>query len=146
MSGDHRAVVCETRVRVRYAETDQMGIVYHSNHFIWFEIGRVELMRQLGFAYRDIEQNDGLFIAVADARCRYKGPVRYDEEVIVRTHLKNVRESMIRFGYELVRPADAALLAQGETTHVITDRNLRPARLPEKYLRAFRSATGEHGS
>ena len=95
--GNHSPVIAESHIRVRYAETDQMGVVYHSNYFIWFEIGRVELMRQLGFPYRDIEQNDGLFIAVADARCRYKAPARYDDEVIVRTHLKNVRESLVKF-------------------------------------------------
>ena len=108
--------VNETRVRVRYAETDQMGVVYHSNHFIWFEIGRVEFLRQLGFSYKDMEAADGCFIAVVDARCRYKAPARYDEEIIVRTHLKNIRESVIHFGYELVRSSDGVLLAEGETT------------------------------
>jgi acyl-CoA thioester hydrolase len=142
VSPPHTPVVCETRVRVRYAETDQMGVVYHSNHFIWFEIGRVELMRQLGFAYHDIEKDDGLFIAVADARCRYKAPVRYDDEVIVRTQLKNVRESFVHFGYEIVRAGDAELLAEGETTHIVTDKQMQIARLPEKYLQAFRAAMG----
>ncbi len=143
MSGANQPpFVAENRVRVRYAETDQMGVVYHSNYFIWFEIGRVELMRQLGFPYRDIEQNDGLFIAVADARCRYKAPARYDDEVIVRTHLKNVRESLVNFGYEVVRAGDGTLLAEGETTHIVTDKQMKPARLPEKYLQAFRAATG----
>jgi len=141
-----RPVVAENRLRVRYAETDQMGVVYHSNYFIWFEIGRVELMRQLGFPYRDIEQNDGLFIAVADARCRYKAPARYDDEVIVRTHLKNVRESFVNFGYELVSASDGTLLAEGETTHIVTDKQMKPARLPEKYLQAFRAATGRPGT
>jgi acyl-CoA thioester hydrolase len=141
--GNPLAAVSETSLRVRYAETDQMGVVYHSNYFIWFEIGRVELMRQLGFSYRDIEQNDGLFIAVADARCRYKAPARYDEEIIVRAHLKNVRESLIHFGYEVVRPSDGALLAEGETTHIVTDRNMKAARLPGKYLQAFRVATAK---
>jgi acyl-CoA thioester hydrolase len=140
--GNHSPVVAESRLRVRYAETDQMGVVYHSNHFIWFEIGRVELMRQLGFSYRDMEQNDDLFIAVADARCRYKAPARYDDEVIVRTHLKNVRESVVHFGYELVRASDGALLADGETTHIVTDKQMKTARLPEKYLQAFRAAIG----
>ena len=102
----------ETRVRVRYAETDQMGVVYHSNHFIWFEIGRVEFLRQLGFSYKDMEASDGCFIAVVDARCRYKAPARYDEEIIVRTHLKNIRESVIHFGYELVRASDGVILAE----------------------------------
>ena len=80
-------------IRVRYAETDQMGVVYHSNHFIWFEVGRVELLRQLGFTYKDMEREDGCFIAVVDARCRYKAPVHYDDEIIVRTYLKHVRET-----------------------------------------------------
>ncbi len=140
---NHRPVVCETRVRVRYAETDQMGVVYHSNYFIWFEIGRVELMRQLGFSYRDIERDDGLFIAVVDARCRYKAPVRYDDEVIIRTHLKNVRESAVHFGYELVRANDGELLAEGETTHIVTDAQMKATPLPERYLSAFRSAAGK---
>jgi len=113
--------VSEVRLRVRYAETDQMGVVYHANYFIWFEVGRVELLRQLGFSYRDMEQNDGCFIAVVDARCRYKAPARYDDEVLVRTHLKNVRESLVHFGYELVRVRDSVLLAEGETTHIVTD-------------------------
>ena len=82
----------ESRVRVRYAETDQMGVVYHSNFFIWFEIGRVELLRQMGFTYKEMEARDGCYIAVVDARCRYKSPARYDDEILIRTHLKNVRE------------------------------------------------------
>jgi len=139
---EHHPVICESRLRVRYAETDQMGVVYHSNHFIWFEIGRVELMRQLGFSYRDMEQNDGCFIAVVDARCRYKAPAHYDDEVIVRTHLKNVRESVVHFGYELVRADDGTLLAEGETTHIVTDAQMNATPLPEKYMRVFREAVG----
>ena len=141
MNGNGR--VCETRVRVRYAETDQMGVVYHANHFVWFEIGRVEMLRQLGFSYRDMEQNDGCFIAVADARCRYKAPAHYDEEIIVRTHLKNVRESVIHFGYELVRAQDGMVLAEGETTHVVTNAEMKKAVLPEKYMTVFREAAGK---
>ena len=138
----HQPAISETRVRVRYAETDQMGVVYHSNYFIWFEIGRVELMRQLGFSYRDMEHSDGLFIAVVDARCRYKAPARYDDEVIVHTHLKNVRESVVHFGYELVRAEGSDLLAEGETAHIVTDSQMKMMPLPEKYLKAFREAAG----
>ena len=130
----------EIRLRVRYAETDQMGVVYHANHFIWFEVGRVEFLRQLGFSYREMEESDGCCIAVVDARCRYKAPARYDDEIIVRTHLKNVRESMVHFGYELVRASDGALLAEGETTHVVTDAEMKKRAIPEKYLQAFRDA------
>jgi acyl-CoA thioester hydrolase len=131
---------CEVRLRVRYAETDQMGVAYHANHFIWFEVGRVEFLRALGFSYREMEQEDGCFIAVVDARCRYKMPVRYDDEIIVRTHLENVRGSLVHFGYELLRASDGALLAQGETTHVVTDDQMKRRTIPEKYMQAFRTA------
>jgi len=136
------AAVNETRLRVRYAETDQMGIVYNSNYFIWFEVGRVELLRQLGFSYRDMEAQDGCCIAVIDARCRYKAPARYDDEIIVRTRLENMRESLIRFEYELIRVEDGTLLAEGVTTHIVVDREMKKAPLPQKYLRAFRAAMG----
>jgi acyl-CoA thioester hydrolase len=142
MSGNNHQAFNETRLRVRYAETDQMGVVYHSNHFIWFEVGRVELLRQMGFSYRDMESKDNLFIAVAEATCRYRAPVRYDEEVLVRTRLKNARDSVVHFGYELVRASDGALLAEGETTHIVTDAQMKIAALPDKYLNAFRAALG----
>jgi acyl-CoA thioester hydrolase len=140
MSSIKPHVFHETRLRVRYAETDQMGVVYHSNHLIWFEVGRVELMREMGFSYRDMERDDGRFIAVAEVKCRYRAPVYYDEEVVVRTRLKNVRESIVVFSYELVRADGGTLLAEGETTHIVTDSNLKVAALPEKYLTAFRAA------
>src|ERR1700676_2758237 len=133
----------ETRLRVRYAETDQMGVVYHSNHFIWFEVGRVELLRQLGFSYRDMESKDNCFFAVAEAKCRYRAPVRYDEEVLVRTQLLNVRESVVHFGYELRRVEDGTLLAEGETTHIVTGPDMKISTLPEKYLKVFRAAVGK---
>jgi acyl-CoA thioester hydrolase len=141
--GNPGGVISESRVRVRYAETDQMGVVYHANHFIWFEIGRVELMRQLGFTYRDMERDHGCFIPVVDARCRYKAPARYDDEIIVRTHLRNVRESLIHFAYELVRANDGELLAEGENTHMILDAQLKPAQLPSNILKVFREAAGK---
>ena len=137
---DPQAVMSEARLRVRYAETDRMGVVYHANYFVWFEVGRVELLRQLGFSYRDMEQEDGFGIAVIDARCRYKAPARYDDEVIVRTHLEYVRESMVQFSYELVRADDGTLLAEGDTTHIVVDPEMKKVALPEKYLSAFRAA------
>jgi len=143
MSGDNHPAVNETRIRVRYAETDQMGVVYHSNHFIWFEVGRVELLRQMGFSYRDMESKDNCFIAVAEATCRYRAPVSYDEEVLVRTRLKSARDSVVHFGYELVRLSDGTLLAEGETTHIVTDAQMKIAVLPDKYLNAFRAALRE---
>jgi acyl-CoA thioester hydrolase len=135
-----RPGVNETRIRVRYAETDQMGVVYHSNHFIWFEVGRVELLRQLGFSYKEMETADDCFIAVVDARCRYKAPVRYDDEVVVRTYLKHVREKVIHFRYELLSGDGRLLLAEGETTHIVANSEMKPRRLPEKYLKVFRAA------
>ncbi len=143
MTADNHPTFNETRLRVRYAETDQMGVVYHSNHLIWFEVGRVELMRALGFSYRDMEREDGRYIAVAEVKCRYRAPVYYDEEVVVRTRLKSVRESVVIFSYELARAGNGTLLAEGETTHIVTDANMKIAALPEKYLTAFRAAMGK---
>jgi acyl-CoA thioester hydrolase len=140
MKTRRRAELSETRLRVRYAETDQMGVVYHANHLIWFEVGRVEFLRQMGFSYRDMEREDGLFIAVAEVTCRYRAPVYYDEEIVVLTWLKHVRESVIVFSYELERLSDKTLLAEGQTTHVVTDGQMKVAALPDKYLSVFRNA------
>jgi acyl-CoA thioester hydrolase len=134
------ATVNETRLRVRYAETDQMRVVYHSNYFVWFEVGRVELLRQLGFSYREMEEQDGCGIAVIDARCRYKAPARYDDEIIVRTRLRLLRESLIQFEYEVLRADDGTVLAEGDTTHIVVDLAMRKSPLPEKYKHAFRAA------
>jgi acyl-CoA thioester hydrolase len=143
MNSKNHHAVNETTLRVRYAETDQMGVVYHSNHLIWFEVGRVELLRQMGFSYRDMEREDGRFIAVVEAKCRYKAPVYYDEEVLVRTKLKAVRDSVIIFEYELNRVKTGDLLAEGETTHIVTDSKMKVAVLPQKYLSVFRAAVGK---
>lgn len=137
---NHHPAISETHLRVRYAETDQMGVVYHANYFVWFEIGRVELLRQLGFSYRDMEEKDGCGIAVIDARCRYKAPARYDDEVVVRTRLKYMRESLLQFEYELKRTDDGTLLAEGDTTHIVVDTGMKKVPLPEKYMIAFRLA------
>ena len=128
----------EARVRVRYAETDQMGVVYHANYLIWFEVGRVELMRSLGFDYRRLEAEQGCLIAVAEATARYKAPARYDDELGIRTRLVEARSSLVKFGYEVVRLRDAAVLCTGATTHVVVGRDLRKRRLPDEYLEAFR--------
>ena len=128
------------RLRVRYAETDQMGVVYHSNHFIWFEIGRTEFCRQRGIAYRQMEQEDGLYIIVAEARCRYKAPAHYDDELIVRTCLRESRKRVLVFGYEIYREPELELIAEGETVHVITDKDGRPRALPDKYRELFMPA------
>jgi acyl-CoA thioester hydrolase len=134
------ATVNETRIRVRYAETDQMGVVYHTNHFIWFEVGRVELLRQFGFSYKNMEREDDCFIAVVDARCRYRAPVHYDDEIVVHTYIKHVREKMIHFGYELRNVETGGLLAEGETIHIVANSEMKPRALPEKYLKVFQAA------
>ncbi|HLI64695.1 MAG TPA: thioesterase family protein [Terriglobales bacterium] len=143
MPAPYPAKVYETRLRVRYAETDQMGVVYHSNYIIWFEVGRVEMLRELGFTYREMEEQDGTHLAVAEARCRFKAPARYDDLVSIRTRLLNVRDSLLHFGYEIVRGADETLLAEGETVHLVLDRQFKRMRLPEKYLAPFLQAAGK---
>ena len=125
-------------VRVRYAETDQMGVVYHGNYFVWFEVGRVELMRALGFEYKLMEKEDDCHIVVVDAKCRYLKPAKYDDVLRVRTRIAETMNRMIRYSYELLRDADNELLATGETTHVICGSNGRPKLLPEKYRARFR--------
>jgi acyl-CoA thioester hydrolase len=135
-------MVGETRLRVRYAETDQMGVVYHSNYLIWFEVGRVELLRQLGFSYKEMEKQHQCHIAVVDVKCRYKSPALYDDEVLIRSRLLNVRESVIHFGYEILRAGDNTLLAEGETTHIVVDEKMQKTTLPEKYLAPFKAAVG----
>jgi len=143
--GEH-AEVFEAKVRVRYAETDQMGVVYHSNYVIWFEVGRVELLRQLGFTYREMESGDGILLAVADLRCRFKQPARYDDLLLVRTRLLNVRGPLIHFGYEILRDEDGTLLAEGETTHLVLDKEMKRRSLPQKYLKPFLKAAGRGGT
>ena len=137
-------LVSETTIRVRYAETDKMGVVYHSNFIVWFEVGRVEMLRQMGFRYRDMEIEDDCHIAVADVKVRFKAPARYDDEILIRTRLKNVRDSLLHFGYEIVRTEDGALLAEGETTHIVVDSKFEKSAMPEKYLKAFAKATAKH--
>ena len=127
----------ETKLRVRYAETDKMGVVYHSNFVIWFEVGRVELLRQLGFQYSEMETADDCHIPVVDLRVRYKAPAQYDDEIVVRTRIKNVRSSLLHFSYEIFREADGTLLATGETMHIIVNSKLERTALPEKYMHAF---------
>ncbi|MBI2681656.1 MAG: acyl-CoA thioesterase [Acidobacteriales bacterium] len=130
----------EAKIRVRYAETDKMGVVYHSNFIVWFEVGRVELLRQLGFRYRDLEREHDCHIAVADVRCRFKSPAYYDDELIVRTRLKNIRGSLLHFAYEIVRAEDGTLLAEGETTHIVVNAKFEKTQLPERFQSAFAAA------
>jgi acyl-CoA thioester hydrolase len=133
----------DVTVRVRYAETDQMSVVYHSNYLVWFEVGRVELMRALGVEYKRMELEDDCQIVVADAHCRYHHPARYDEVLRIRTRIAESKNRVIRFSYQLFREADEQLLATGETTHIICARNGKPKLLPQKYRKIFEAIAAE---
>ena len=123
----------ETEIRVRYAETDKMGIVHHSNYLIWFESGRSDLCRERGFSYKDMEEKDNALMVVAESYCRYKSPAYYEDVLIVRTQVAEIRSRSIRFIYEILRPTDGTLLAEGETLHLVTDANKKVRLIPEIY-------------
>ncbi len=130
-------ISAETRVRVRYAETDQMGVVYYANYLVWMEVGRVELCRACGFQYRDMEREDAVMLAVAESNCRYHSPARYDDEVIVRSWIESANRKMVTFGYEMRLAADDRKLASGYTKHVFVGPDFRPRPLPQKYFALF---------
>jgi acyl-CoA thioester hydrolase len=123
----------ETEIRVRYAETDQMGIVHHSNYLIWFELGRSEFCRARGFSYKEMEEKDNALMVVAEVYCRYKSPAHYDEVLIIRTKIGEVRSRSVRFIYEIYRPFDQILLCEAETLHLVTDANKKVRTMPESY-------------
>ena len=127
----------ESHLRVRYAETDQMGVVYYANYLVWMEIGRVEFCREQGIRYRDMEAGDGVLLVVAEANCRYSAPARYDEEVVVRTTLGAASPRIIRFDYEMVDAASRRKLATGFTKHIFCGRDFQSMKLPEKYWPLF---------
>lgn len=135
--------ISSSKLRVRYAETDQMGIVYYANYFVWFEIGRTDFLRHTGFDYASMEREDGCLLPVVEVTCRYKAPARYDDEVIVETRLLHLRTSVIKFGYRLLKPlsdGSSLLLAEGETIHVVVDREMKKTPLPARYVAPLRTA------
>jgi acyl-CoA thioester hydrolase len=132
-----------SKVRVRYAETDQMGVVYYANYFVWFEIGRVEFLRQLGFDYKQMELEDDCHLPVVEANCRYRASARYDDEIIIETRVTGMRSFLIKFGYRILRAEDSLLLADGETAHVVCDGTLKKRPLAEKYVSAIRGTIAE---
>ena len=136
-------VVGETRVRVRYAETDQMGVVYYANYLVWFEVGRAELMRQRGLDYKQMEIEEGCLMAVVESNARYKAPARYDEELTIETTVTGVRGPVVRFSYRVLRAADSLLLCEGETVHVVVGRDMKRCPMPRKYA-ALLSAAASH--
>jgi len=120
-----------SRVRVRYAETDQMGVVYYANYLIWFEVGRTDWLREHGWSYREMEA-DGFSLPVIDAQCTYRESARYDDELDVLTSGALISPVRVQFTYELQRSGDGVVLATGATVHATLDRNGRPRRLPER--------------
>jgi acyl-CoA thioester hydrolase len=132
-----------TQVRVRYAETDQMGIVYYANYLVWFEIGRVELLRSLGLAYSQLEREHECILPVVEASCRYRAPARYDDEILIETRPALLRGAVIKFAYKILRKSPSGeaptLLAEGETVHVVCDDKLKRKPLPDHYAAALRA-------
>jgi acyl-CoA thioester hydrolase len=124
--------VSAATVRVRYAETDQMGFAYYANYLAWFEVGRCEWLRGLGWTYRDLEERDAIMLPVIEAHCEYRQPARYDDELLIRARGELASPVRIRFTYEVVRAADGAVLAGGHTVHAATDLRGRPKRLPAR--------------
>ena len=127
--------VAESRIRVRYAETDQMGVVYYANYLVWMEVGRCDLCRACGFEYRDMEREDGILLAVAEANCRYISAARFDDEVTVRTAIGAAHRRAVTFTYQMY--AGGRRLAEGYTKHLILNRNFERAQLPQKYWPMF---------
>jgi acyl-CoA thioester hydrolase len=131
----------QSRVRVRYAETDQMGVAYYANYLVWFEVGRSQYCNDCGFSYREMEQETGLFLIVAEARCRYRTPARYEDDLIIQTRVTEFTRRTIRFAYEIER-ADGASVAMGETLHVLINSKGRASSFPDNFLQLL---GGENG-
>ena len=134
----------ETRVRVRYAETDQMGIVYYANYLVWMEVGRVAYCSNVGFEYRDMERKDGVMLTVTDVHCKYRASAQFDDDIKILTWVTDARSRSIRFAYEMRRACDNQLLATGETEHLVCNLDGKPIRLPKKYFPFFMSKPTFH--
>ncbi|QQS46757.1 MAG: acyl-CoA thioesterase [Acidobacteriota bacterium] len=139
MNTEHNYDWSETRIRVRYAETDQSGVVYHANYLPWFEVGRVELCRDHGFNYRDMEKQSDAILPVIDLKVTYRSPALYDDVILIRTRLKFLRTRSISFVYEVYREADMTLLAEGETYHVVVNREGRARSFPPEFAAKMRA-------
>ena len=129
-----------TEIRVRYAETDQMGVAYYSNYLVWFEVGRSEVCRDCGFSYAEMEAKAQAYLAVAEARCRYHSPALYDEVLQIRTAVESMRKRTLNFRYEIIKKNSGVLVATGSTTHIVLDRNGRPKTLPEEYASLLKAS------
>jgi len=143
----NRIMHVTAEVRVRYAETDQMGVVYYANYLVWFEVGRVELLRSLGFSYSVLETEHECILPVVEATCRYRSPARYDDQILIETSPSLLRGSVLKFAYRVLRKtedgAEPTLLAEGETVHVVCDDQMNRKPLPEHYAAALRAMMAE---
>lgn len=127
----------DTYTRVRYAETDAMGIAHHASYIIWLELGRTDLLRVRGMPYRELEQR-GFLVVLSDLQVRYYAAARYDDNILIRTALGNLRSRQLSFDYELRLADSNALLVTARTSHVVLDRETRrPVRLPQELLALF---------
>ncbi len=122
-----------SRLRVRYAETDQMGVVYYANYLIWMEVGRVDLVRSLGLDYKQLEHTEGLYLSVIEANCRYLYPARFDQEIAVETSIGSANSRIVEFAYRILSLTPDRLLAEGSTRHIWLNREWRPTKLPAQY-------------
>jgi acyl-CoA thioester hydrolase len=125
-------VTCETRFRVRYAETDKMGVVYYANYFVWMEVGRTDYCKAVGFSYRDMEKEHAN-LAVAETSCRYIAPARYDDEILVRTSIERLNRRLVTFVYSIYNNDTEQLLAEGKTVHITVGKDGKACSIPEKY-------------
>jgi acyl-CoA thioester hydrolase len=129
--------ISETRFRVRYAETDQMGMVYYANYLIWMEVGRTDFCRECGFTYRDLEREEKTYLTVAEATCRYHSPARYDDEIVVETEMARAKSRIVEFSYRI--KSAGRLLAEGRTVHVVIGPDGKPRSMPQEYLERLKS-------
>lgn len=127
----------ETKVRVRYAETDQMGVVYHANYLVWMEVGRVEYCRAEGLRYKDLEDENQIHLAVVDVACRYLHPAKYDDEILIRTSVAEAHSRMVVFHYDLVNAESGMNVARGTTKHIFLGKDLKPRKLPREHWHVF---------
>jgi acyl-CoA thioester hydrolase len=131
----------ETRFRVRYAETDKMGVVYYANYLVWMEIGRTDYCKTVGFNYREMEAVDAN-MAVVEATCRYVAPAKYDDEILVVTSIERLRRRLITFAYSISNAETGERLAEGRTVHIPVDKNGKPCSIPEKYFALLEKQSG----
>jgi acyl-CoA thioester hydrolase len=133
---ERRVPTSVSTLRVRYAETDKMGVVYYANYLVWFEVGRADLLRSLGWTYREMEQA-GISLPVIEAHCEYRRPAKYDDEIEVRTEGRMLSPVRMEFHYDVMRKDDQTVTASGRTVHAALDASGRPCRLPARVREAF---------